>query len=338
MLTKERFINNIFINTKIDINQRIEKSDYLSFQIPKKNGVRIIHYLPIDSDLYNLQHKLLSNFLAQQCIPVCVKGFITGESYLSYLSPHVGSKYFLRIDIKDFFNSISENHIKKTFSDLIVLNSIKEKESLIFFLCDIVSLNNSLPQGACTSPAISNLVMARIDQRILKYCQLLSIKYTRYADDLLFSSISFNFSIKLWFLRKIKYILHSNKFRLNYSKLKISKNELSLNGFIVSEQNIHLSRKRLADIRHIISFINTNKHFIINQEYDVFLNLLNSETFIHRDLRAYPFKTLFQLNQYLCGYRSFLISWINPILKDSFQKRLIKLINKIENAILFLSC
>lgn len=83
------------------------------------------------------------------------------------------------------------------------------------------------------------------------------MKYTRYADDMLFSSETFDFN-KKWFVRKIKYILNSIELKLNYSKLKISNDEISLNGYVISKDGIRLSRSRLSDIRHILSFSERN--------------------------------------------------------------------------------
>lgn len=319
--------------------ERITKDDYKEFEIPKKTGIRRINYLKQDSPLITLQKKLLVNFLEKQPLPISAKGFKKGESYMTFLSPHIDSKFFLRIDIATFFPTISDEQIKNELSMFISCNQTEDKNKILDLICDITTLNYSLPQGACTSPSISNLVMARTDQRILKYCQMFDICYTRYADDLLFSSKAFDFCEKKWFLKKVKYILKAQNFKLNYSKIKYGKNKLILNGYILSNSGIQLSRNRLSDIRHVCSFIKNNHSIYKTSGAEKFLKTANTTLQLkHRDLTIYPFSSLFQIVQYLCGYRAFLLSLVdNNNQSAPFQKQLLQLIRRIEQQILILS-
>ena len=338
MYTIESFCNSIWGTSHAKVLQSVARDDYREFEIPKKAGARKINYLSPGSPLMKLQKRLLVNFLEKQPLPVCAKGFKKGESYLTFLSPHTDSKFFLRIDIEAFFPTISEDHIKNELSMFISCGPEEDKEKLLDLICDITTLNHSLPQGACTSPAVSNLVMARTDQRILKYCQVFDVCYTRYADDLLFSSRTFDFCEKKWFLKKIKYILSAQKFKINYSKMKYGKNELILNGYVISHSGIQLSRNRLSDIRHICSFVKDNYHVYETSGAERFLALANTLRLKHRDLTAYPFTSVFQMNQYLCGYRAFLLSFIDTNNRSApFQKQLLRLIARIERQALKLS-
>lgn len=331
MFTIESFCNAIWETSYAKVSLNILKDDYSEFEIPKKDGKRKISYLDKDSGLWSLQHKLLINFLNKQDLPVCVKGFKKGENYRSFLAEHIGAKFFLRIDISSFFPSITEKQIKSELARLIICNSDEDKEKLLGLLCDITTLNGSLPQGACTSPAISNLVMARIDQRITKYCQVFDVRYTRYADDMLFSSHVFDFDKKKWFLKKIKYILSSQDLKLNYSKIKFSQDQLVLNGYVISGDGIRLSRNRLSDIRHAVSFASKNYMLIQNSESQKFLQEVNKLPLQYRNLVDYPFKTVFQFVQYMCGYRAFLISLVDQnYAETSFQKQVQRLIRKLE--------
>ncbi len=337
MFTLESFCNSIWNTSYSSVINQISKDDYREFEIPKKDGFRIIHYLDQDSELSKLQQALLKNYLEKQVVPICAKGFIKGESYKTYLSPHVGSKFYLRIDIEAFFPSITEPQIKNGISTFLSCNTKEDKALILDLVSEIVSLNGTLPQGACTSPAVSNLVFARLDQRIQKYCQVFDINYTRYADDLLFSSRTFDLCQKKWFLRKIRYILHSQEFELNYSKTKYGLEEISLNGYVVSRKGIRLSRNRLSDIRRIVS-LSRNKHSVFNSNKDEFLAIINSARLKYRCLEKYPFNTQFSFIQYLCGYRAFLISWIdNMSPAKQFQKNLLALISRIESEVLFLT-
>lgn len=335
MFTIESFCNAIWEASYSKVSMNVDKGIYKEFIIPKKGGFRKINYLDKDTNMWNLQHRLYTKFLDKQDLPVCVKGFRRGESYHSFLIEHIGAKFFLRIDILSFFPSITKKQIKNELARLLVCNSDEDKEDLLNLICDITTLNGSLPQGACTSPVISNLVMARIDQRITKYCQVFGIRYTRYADDLLFSSMEFDFKTKKWFLKKIKHILFSQNLKLNYSKIKFGQDELALNGYIIASNGIRLSRNRLSDIRHVISFAKKNYVLIQNLENDKFLREINKLPLKHRNLTEYPFKTIFQFVQYLCGYQAFLISLLDQNYEEtSFQKQLQHLIQKIEAQII----
>lgn len=334
MQTLESFCFSIFNGSYSTILKSINKEDYQKFTIPKKDGFRTINYLDKSSKLSILQKDLLVKILEKQAIPTCVKGFVKGENYKSYLSPHIGSDFFVRIDIESFFPSIKENYIKNELTNLVIYNSIEDKDKIVNLICDIVSLDGSLPQGACTSPAVSNIVMARIDQRILKYCQTFDICYTRYADDLLFSSKSFNFQEKKWFLKKVKYILGSNSLKICKSKTKYGHKELVLNGYIIADTGIRMSRKRLSDLRLIINFSNRNFSLLETMGEEAYLLKVNLLSLKHRNLDKYPFTSIFQFVQFMCGYRSFLISFVDHYFSSTnFQKDLHRLINKLEKQI-----
>ena len=333
MFTIESFCNHVWGLSYSKVLQKIQKEDYQTFFLPKKNGIRTIQALRHNSELDSLQVEL-NKYLQNIPLPVCVKGFKKGGNYNGFLSEHIGAKYFMRIDIASFFPSIHESTIKGELSYFIPANDDSEKEKVIDLICNIVSLNGELPQGARTSPTISNIVMARVDQRITKYCQLLGIRYTRYADDMLFSSAEFNLFEKKWFLKKIKHILSALSLKINYQKMKFGYNEVVLNGYIISSTGIRLSRNRLSDIRHIIACINKNYQIIKSAGEVEFLQRINSLSLKHRDLELFPFKTRFQLTQYLVGYRSYLISMADINDCSSFQNELQRLIRRIEKQVI----
>lgn len=337
MYTKESFCKAILDSRYDNAYKAVQEKNYLEFTIPKKGGVRKINYLPKESALAVLQKNLSNRLLVEQSLPVCVKGFRKGESYNSFLYPHIGANFFLRVDIMSFFPSLTKEKIKPELFDLINRNVDDDVEDLVELICEIVTLNDRIPQGAFSSPAVSNIVMSRIDQRITKYCQIFDIRYTRYADDLLFSSVNFDFKEKKWFLRKIKYILSSKNLKLNYSKLKYAEDELILNGYIISETGIRLSRNRLHDIRHITSFIDKN-YKTANDKEELFLQNINNLHLKHRDLKEYKFESIFQVSQFLCGYRSFIISMLDENYSyTNYQKNLRQMIRRIEKQILRLN-
>ena len=331
-MTTESFCKTIWNLSYNQVKKYIDKNEYKCFFIPKKNGKRTITTLPPSSSLYGLQKSFLKSFLNRQALPICVKGFIKGENYISYLEPHVGSEYFMRIDINNFFPSITEKNVSDSFVNLLSFDSEDDKDKILELIADICTYNNELPQGVPTSPMVSNIVMSRIDQRITKYCQSLNVIYTRYADDLLFSSNSFSFITKKWFLKKIKFILSSLDLKINYKKLKFGEKEISLNGYVVSNTGIRLSRGRLEDLRKVITF-SRNNYPLAEKNPSDFLLLANSINLKYRDLSAAPFKTVFQFEQFLIGYRSYLISFLKYDIDPAFRKKSEKLIQRIEKQI-----
>lgn len=182
----------------------------MSLKFPKRAEPCTINYLDRQSSLWKLQRELLNKYLVKQDLPICVKGFKKGENYKSFLSEHIGAEFFLRIWYCEFLSCPKISSVKRELSLIIRCDNDAEEEKLLGLIGEIVTLDGRLPQGASTSPVISNLVMARIDQRITKYCQVFNVQYTRYADDLsVFKQHHLNFENKKWFLKKIKYILKS---------------------------------------------------------------------------------------------------------------------------------
>ena len=107
-----------------------------------------------------------------------------------------------------------------------------------------------------------------------------------------------------------------------------------LNGYVIGETGVRLSRKRLEDIRRVIIFTRDNSALLKRGGPQAFLAGANQLQLKQRDLTRRPFKTIFQFVQYMCGYRAFLISLLDENVTDtSFQKELRKLISKIEKQV-----
>ena len=157
-MTIESFCNLVWNLSYVQVSQSINKTEYKEFNIPKKNGVRKINYLPHTSKLFDLQ-KGLTRYFSRQELPICVKGFRKNENYLSYLEPHVSAKYFFRVDIKDFFPSITIPVIKQELEHFLMFDTQKDKDQILDVLCNVVTYNGVIPQGAPSSPMISNLVI-----------------------------------------------------------------------------------------------------------------------------------------------------------------------------------
>jgi RNA-directed DNA polymerase len=110
-----------------------------------------------------------------------------GRSTLDNAQRHVGSSYLLRLDFFNFFESITSLDLRAYIAERAHLFRDWLADDIEFF-CRIVCRNEVLTIGAPTSPALSNVICFDLDQAIQNYCQVRDIAYSRYADDLFFST------------------------------------------------------------------------------------------------------------------------------------------------------
>lgn len=304
------FYNKVLkVESVTNIHSEINKNiSYKSFDLTVNGKVRGITSIDKKTNLYLLQRNLLDNFLSEIKSPDNVCGFVKGKSYLDFLKPHCKKEYYLRLDIKDFFGSIKVSVISEVLKEYIQTpDQIKNKE-ILNVISNIVTYNRKLPQGAVTSPQISNIIFRRLDIRIRNYCRKFDINYTRYADDILFSS-NLDYLHKESFYKMIYKILSTLNLKINKSKVIKSKKKIILNGYVISEK-IHLSRKKLCKINtYIFSFENFagKKKYPIS--FDEFENRLSGS--INRNI------TKIGTIHYLAGYRSYLINFSKERYRDS---------------------
>ena len=307
---------------------KIENKDYYygnTIQIPKKNGKRIICCVDKENILYSLQKKLTQNFLSNIMLSDCVYGFVEGYNYFDFLNEHTdfwGNKYFLRLDIKSFFDSIDQAQVKKVLTYYIEDNC-KVKATILDNIVDILLYKGALIQGAPSSPAISNIIFRPIDIRIQKYCSKCGVDYSRYADDLLFSCHR-NIIHHSRFICGIKRILTSNGFCLNLKKIVKAQKEISLGGYVVST-DIRLSRNKIKTITRLLYIL---EHFK-EDDYTDFIKNLNDK--IQQNKGTQKFNNKFQLVNHLAGYRSFFISAIKYSKNEKYKLQLHKKIETVSS-------
>lgn len=310
-------------------NTNFFTDNYYTKEIPKKRGTRKLYCIRKNSPLYSYQQNIRENFLNKIAIPQYVHGFVPASSYFNFLNAHTGKKFFIRLDIKNFFESIDYYMLKDVFSYYFRINNTVTNEEVLENFINLITLDNKLPQGSITSPTTSNIVFRRNDIRIKKYCNKIGVSYTRYADDLLFSSnsnlLSKDHKYSHYFLKKIASILSSSHLLLNNDKTIISKHSISLNGFVI-DQSIRLSRKKLKKLSSILFTIERYK--AIGNKFNLLKEINLQSTDNH------SFNNMEGLIQYIAGYRAFLIQLApNPTLANNTT---LKYINRCENALNFL--
>ena len=185
---------------------------YRRFTIKKKSGKERIIYEP-NSTVKAIQVWILRHILDKVNPSDYATAYRKGYSILSNTNPHKNNRFFFCTDIMDFFPSI------KMVRVFYLFRNIGYDERQAELLARLCTCNNSLPQGGVTSPAISNLVVNKLDRRLAGLANKKNIVYTRYADDLTFSSNNrsiLNNSSKL-----IEEIIENEGFKINSMKTQL---------------------------------------------------------------------------------------------------------------------
>jgi RNA-directed DNA polymerase len=217
---------------------------YRQFNIQKKsNGVRVISE-PLPS-LMEIQQWLLHELLYYVDVSKFSKAYLPNTTLKQNLVFHRNTSLVMKLDIENF-GSIKRNSIRKIF---ISLGYSLPLSNLFSKLC---CLDDQLPQGAPTSPYLSNLYLKKFDEKVGAFCLPHKIRYTRYADDLTFSG-DFNTEIIHDFvkneLEKLNLFLNSGK----TSVMKKSDRQI-VTGVVVNEK-LQVERSKRKKIRQIMHFI-----------------------------------------------------------------------------------
>lgn len=156
---------------------------YREVHIPKRGGGTRLLEIP-DSRTLLMQRRILHRVLNGISSHAAAVGFEQGKSIVDAAAPHVGKRVVIRVDIRRFFESTRSERVNEW------LRSIGWDQNAAAFLTLMMTHNGHLPQGAATSPRLSNLVNARLDEGLQSVAIHFNGDYTRYADDI---TLSFNF-------------------------------------------------------------------------------------------------------------------------------------------------
>lgn len=154
---------------------------YRRFALAKKQGRERVIDAP-DERLKLLQRKIAPLLDRLYDVRQPVHGFIVGKSVKTNASAHLRGRFIINVDLKDFFPSITESRVVGMLT-AIGVDSAAAK--IVGILC---CLGQRLPQGAPTSPVLSNMICFRMDRQLLAFAKGARCIYTRYADDITFSS------------------------------------------------------------------------------------------------------------------------------------------------------
>lgn len=227
------------------------KNYYREVKIPKRKGGLRKLCIPKEP-LKTIQKKIKSSFL--DCVDTydCAHAYKRARSIVTNARKHLGADYIFKVDIKDFFPSINRNLVYSYFEDCVRRNEFKSgigyTRDVAWYLTELCIYFDGLPQGGPSSPPLSNIVSKKLDSDIIKFCNSIGIAYTRYSDDLIFSSA---YPINNPTRKKIIEIIEENKFSINFKKIAYIKpgRDKIVTGILLSEDKLRIPKARRRDIR-----------------------------------------------------------------------------------------
>lgn len=195
-------------------------------------------------------------------------GFIEGRSVVTNAEVHKNQNYIFNIDLKDFFPSVEQVRvwrrlqvkpykIPSTIANLIAgmcsmrMNRTERNEEAKHELDK--QFVYVLPQGAPTSPLLTNMVCDKLDYRLSGLAKRFGLHYTRYADDITFSSMHYVYGKNGDFRTELKKIIKDQGFEINHGKTRLQKKEerQEVTGIVVSEK-LNVTQKYMREIRTIL--------------------------------------------------------------------------------------
>ena len=231
--------------TLYGLSNSLEKH-YHTVYLPKSDGSKRKLSVP-DLILKLVQKSIADNILIQYPISKYAKAYKPGSSIQKNARPHVGKKKILKLDIEGFFDHILYSRVKDT-----VFYEEKYSESIRILLTMLCYYNDSLPQGAPTSPAITNIIMYDFDETVGAFCNEKNIAYTRYCDDMTFSG-DFDEKEIISFVKNelFKFCLHLNNRKT--AVISASKRQV-VTGIVVNEK-MNVTKDYKKTIRQEIYYI-----------------------------------------------------------------------------------
>lgn len=242
-------------------NPKLERNRYKTFFIPKKSGGQREICAP-HGNLKWMQICLNELFKALYTPSPYAMGFTIGRSIVDNARTHTNQNYVFNIDLKDFFPSIDQARVWKRLQ-LAPFNFNKEIASMIAGLCSmrVVTVSNDdgrherfvLPQGAPTSPILTNAICDTLDRRLHGLAKRFGLHYSRYADDITFSSMHNVYQDGSEFRLELQRIITEQRFTINPAKTRLchcgSRQEVT--GLTVGAK-INVTRKYVKDLRAIL--------------------------------------------------------------------------------------
>lgn len=249
----------------LSFNREVSKvHHYRRFTLPKKTGgVRLIS-APMPR-LKRVQYWVLDNVLNKLDVNDVAHGFRANRSIVSNATPHVGKDVVINMDLENFFPSLNFRRVKGLFISLGYSHAIATVLGLLTTEADVEEVEidgqrwfvqqgeRKLPQGAPTSPAITNIVCRRFDELVQACAAKYGLEYTRYADDLTFSGNDIDKKKIQSFLFQVRGIIFSQGFKPHPKKTRVmhSSRRQEVTGVVVNDK-LSVTRAKLKKLRAVL--------------------------------------------------------------------------------------
>ena len=241
---------------------------YHQFKIKKKSGGFRQITAPRNQSFMMLLQTVNEILKAMYSPSDYAMGFTEERSVVTNASVHKGQNYVFNIDLKDFFPSVEQRRVLKRFGAK-PFNFNPEIALLLSGLCSMrvkreqadETLTHDLdkefvyvlPQGAPTSPIITNVICDTLDRRLAGLARRFGLRYSRYADDITFSSMHYVYAEKGEFRKELARIIGSQGFTINDTKTRLQKrgSRQEVTGIIVSDK-LNVTKKYVREIRSLL--------------------------------------------------------------------------------------
>lgn len=251
---------NLFTDEVLDSYANPSKKSarrYKVFYIPKKKKGKLRE---ISAPTRNLKEILyyINILLSEVYQPGCsAMGFVKGRSIVDNAQIHVGQNYVFNLDLTDFFTSISQSRVSKRLQ-VAPFNFKEEVANTIAGLCCIKTVQKGksrhvLPQGAPTSPLLTNAVCDFLDRKLRRLARKNGLNYSRYADDMTFSSMHNVYQKDSKFIERLFSIIAEENFSVNPDKTRLQKRgeRQEVTGLTVNDK-VNTAHKYTREIRNIL--------------------------------------------------------------------------------------
>lgn len=272
------------------LNGKTTTELYLSWPIKKKSGKLRWIDAPME-DLKKAQEILLTSVLYTFEPHEAAVGFRPGIGIIAGPKKHYGAAVLLNIDLKDFFNSIKQLDLiwaSAVLADNIIgLNlTSASNDRVATAIRNLCLFKGRLPQGAPTSPAMSNIVCYDLDKKLTEACKTMDVTYSRYADDMTFSSKDKNLDMGMFLVKTILPVLKEYSFAIiNPEKTRILRRHkrMTVTGVVINDK-FGIPKWKLKNFRahlHNLKCANdpiTKTHYQKLLGYVTWIMSLNSTT------------------------------------------------------------
>ena len=237
---------------------------YARFEVPKRSGGTRTLAAP-KPRLAAAQRALLEQLVSRLPVEDAAHGFVRGRSTLTGARLHVGRAIVVNCDLTDFFGSITFRRVRgylsslgyspaaATVAGLLATESPRRRVRYAGQVKHVALGERSLPQGACTSPGLANAIAAYLDRHLTSFAAATGWTYTRYADDLTFSTDDAARPVGP-LLARVRHLAVEHGFRVNESKTRVLRPQArqSVTGLVVNTgpSTPRPLRRRLRAILH----------------------------------------------------------------------------------------